>query len=102
MTAKMGRPSLFMTMATHILDHLLHPPTHHKHTPTPTPTKHTPTPTMVNYNAFLIVVSDAGIPWLLETLEKSGTYFGSFNPGNSLDFCVIALNPLEICERHKK
>ncbi len=43
-----------------------------------------------------------GFPQLLETLEKPGIYFGSLNPGNSLELCVKTLNPLEICERHKK
>ncbi len=27
-------------------------------------------------------------PQLLETLEKPEIYFGSLNPGNSLEFCV--------------
>ncbi len=35
-------------------------------------------------------------------LEKPGIYFGSFNPENSLEFCVNTLNPLEISEKHKK
>ncbi len=39
---------------------------------------------------------------LLETLEKLGIYFGSLNPRNSLEFCLKTLNPIEICERHKK
>ncbi len=39
--------------------------------------------------------------WLLENFEKPGIYFGSLNPGNSLEFCVKTLNPIEICERHK-
>ncbi len=44
----------------------------------------------------------SGFPQLIETLEKPGIYFGSLNPGNSLEFCVKTLNPLENCERHKK
>ncbi len=43
----------------------------------------------------------SGFSQLLENLEKPGIYFGSLNPGNSLEFCVKTLNPLEICERHK-
>ncbi len=43
-----------------------------------------------------------GFPQLLEMLEKLGIYFDSLSPGNSLEFCVKTLNPLEICERHKK
>ncbi len=41
-------------------------------------------------------------PHLLETLEKPGIYFGSLNPGISLEFCVKTLNSLEMCERHTK
>ncbi len=40
-------------------------------------------------------------PWLLESLDKPGIYFGSLNPGNSLEFCEKILNHLEICERQK-
>ncbi len=43
-----------------------------------------------------------GFPRLLENLEKPRIYFCSLNTGNSLEFCVKTLNPLEICERHKK
>ncbi len=39
---------------------------------------------------------------LIETLEKPGIYFGSLNPGNSLEFCLKTLNPLEICERQNR
>ncbi len=49
-----------------------------------------------------IYLYTSGFPWLLETLEKPGIYIGSLNPGNSQEFCVKTLNPLEICERHKK
>ncbi len=49
-----------------------------------------------------ISVYYTGFPRLLENLEKPGIYFGSLNPGYSLEFCVKTLNPLEICERHKK
>ncbi len=42
-----------------------------------------------------------GFPSLRETLVKSGINFGSLNHGNSLEFCVKTLNPLEICERQK-
>ncbi len=31
-------------------------------------------------------VIGAGLPLLLENLEKPGIYFGSLNPGNSLEF----------------
>ncbi len=41
-----------------------------------------------------------GLPWLLETLEKHGIYFGSFNPGNSMDFYVKSLNLFEICVKY--
>ncbi len=44
----------------------------------------------------------SGFRQVLETLEKPGIYFGSLNPGNSLEFCVKTLNPLKNCERHKK
>ncbi len=44
----------------------------------------------------------AGFPQLLKTFEKPGIYFGSLNPGNSLEICVKTLNPFENCERHKK
>ncbi len=43
-----------------------------------------------------------GFPRLLENLEKPGIYFGSLNPGNSLEFCIKNLDPLEICERYQK
>ncbi len=33
----------------------------------------------------------AGLPRLIETLEKPGIYFGSLNPGNSLEFGVTTL-----------
>ncbi len=45
---------------------------------------------------------NTGFSRLLEILEKPGIYFGSLNHGNSLEFCVKTLNPLENCERHKK
>ncbi len=49
----------------------------------------------------LIAVIYTGLPLFLEILEKPGIYFGSLNPGNSLEFSVKSLNPLEMCERHK-
>ncbi len=48
------------------------------------------------------ILKYAGFPRLLETLEKPGIYFGSLNPGNSLEFCVKTLNSLEICERQNR
>ncbi len=47
------------------------------------------------------VILYTGFPRLLGNLEKPGIYFGSLNPGNSLEFYVKTLNPLEICERQK-
>ncbi len=54
------------------------------------------------YGYFTNISLLIGFPRLFEILEKREIYFGSMNPGNSLEFSVKTLNPHEICERHEK
>ncbi len=47
------------------------------------------------------MIKSSGFPQLLETLEKPGIYFGSLNPGNSLELCVKTLNPVKFVKKKK-